>query len=214
MDRREALRSVALLMGGAISATTIGVLFDSCNQESASGKKEIKNLFNAEQQTLITEMADIIIPTTSTPGAKAAGVGPFITMMMNECYSEKAQKTFLDGLEDVEKRSKTSFDKGFMQLAPTQRNGLLTAIYDETTKQKAEDKAKEDAEKEKNKDKPNPKGETEEKKSYFFSLMRDLTLLGYFTSEIGATKALNYVAIPGRYDGNVDLKPDQKAWAI
>lgn len=210
MDRREALKNVALLMGGAISVTTMGVLFDSCNRTATNG-----NLFNTDQQTLVTEIADIIIPTTDTPGAKAAGVGPFITMMVNECYPEKAQKVFVDGLKDVEDRSKSKFGNNFMGLSADQRNTVLKEIADETVKLKAADKKKADAEKANNPPTATSKGKTVPKgKPYFFQIMRELTLLGYFTSEIGATKALAYVAVPGRYDGCVDLQKGQKTWAL
>jgi len=205
---------MAILMGGAISVTTMGVLFDSCNSPAKKAAKG--ELFNADQQTLITEIADMIIPTTDTPGAKAAGVGPFISMMVTECYPEKAQKVFLKGLDDVDSRSKTKFGKNFMGLDAGQRTEILKAIADDTVKLKAEDKKKADAEKEKNpsltansKGKNVPKGNP-----YFFQIIRELTMLGYFTSEIGATKALTYVAVPGRYEGCMDMPKGQKTWAL
>ena len=82
MERRDAVRNIAFLMGGALSATTIGVFLDSCNTPSA---KKGSGLFSADQDQLITEVADIIIPSTKTPGAKAAGVGPWISMMVRDC---------------------------------------------------------------------------------------------------------------------------------
>lgn len=48
----------------------------------------------------------------------------------------------------------------------------------------------------------------------FFKILKDYTLTGYFLSEIGATKALAYERVPGGYEGDVPLKPGQKAWAI
>jgi hypothetical protein len=209
MDRREALKSVALLMGGAISVTTMGALFESCNH--APGKA--KALFSPDQQLLVTELADLIIPTTDTPGAKAAGVGPFITMMIGECYPEKAQKIFVDGLEDIEKRAKNQFSKNFLALTHDQQTAILKTIADETVKAKADEKKKADADQPKTIDAfnkaPKKKGDP-----YFFQLMRELTMLGYFTSEIGASKALVYLPVPGRYEGTTDLKPGQKAWAL
>jgi hypothetical protein len=211
MDRRDALKSVALLMGGAISVTTMGVLFEGCNH--IPDKAGSNTLFSADQQTMVTEIADLIIPTTDTPGAKAAGVGPFITMMIAECYPEKAQKIFVDGLEDVEKRSKNLFSKNFMALTAAQQIQILKALADETVKLKAEDKKKTDADVPKQLDAVN-KAPKKKGDPYFFQMIRELTLLGYFSSEIGASKALVYVPVPGRYDGCVDLKPGQKAWAF
>lgn len=201
MNRREAVRNVALLMGGALSATTIGVFLDSCNPPA----KKDGELFSADQHQLITEMADIIIPATKTPGAKAAGVGPFIAMMIKDCYPAQAQEVFVKGLEDLEKQAQKDYSKSFLKISVKERGELMAKLREETLKtQKADN---EQAEKDKAA-KKEPK-----KNSYFFAMARDLTLLGYFTSEIGATQAYEYVEIPGRYDGCVDLKPGQRVYA-
>ncbi|ATP57728.1 twin-arginine translocation pathway signal protein [Pedobacter ginsengisoli] len=220
MDRREAVRNMAFLMGGALSATTIGVFLDSCNSPST---KTSGNLFDDNQLKLITEVADIIIPTTSSPGAKAAGVGPFIALMVKDCYPEDAQKAFVKGLDALEGQSKDEFKKSFLEISPEQRTQLLSKLREETitatkAEQEALDKQNSDPDKAKSQTEnagfasilPKDKPKTEPR---FFSIIRDLTLLGYFTSEIGATKAMAYVDIPGRYDGCVDLKPGQKVWA-
>lgn len=221
MDRREAVRNMAFLMGGALSATTIGVFLEGCNSPST---KTNGNLFTADQQLLITEIADIIIPTTSTPGAKAAGVGPFIALMVKDCYPEDAQKAFVKGLEDLEKQSKDEFKKSFLEISAEQRQQLMNKVRENAIgDQKKENELREkdrmaqesDIQKKNEKIPANPMTprESPKTKPNFFAIIRDLTLLGYFTSEIGATKALAYVQVPGRYDGCVDLKPGQKAWA-
>ncbi|MDR6786381.1 hypothetical protein ABIE26_005100 [Pedobacter africanus] len=229
MNRREAVKSVAFLMGGALSATTIGVFLDSCNSPSG---KATGSLFTDEQQKIITEVADIIIPTTSSPGAKAAGVGPFIAMMVKDCYPDDAQKAFVKGLEDLEKRSNDTYKKPFLEISVAQRQELLGKLRDETvaaTKAEKEQLDKQEAaEKDKQTADPDDKAKSQTENAgnasilpkdkpktepRFFAIVRDLTLLGYFTSEIGATQAYSFVEIPGRYDGCVDLKPGQKVWA-
>ncbi|TCC88318.1 gluconate 2-dehydrogenase subunit 3 family protein [Pedobacter hiemivivus] len=223
MNRREAVRNVAFLMGGALSATTIGVFLEGCNSPTTKAKG---SLFTEDQQKLITEVADIIIPTTSSPGAKAAGVGPFITMMIKDCYPDEAQQAFVKGLEDLEKQAKDEYKKSFLELTVAQRQELLGKLRDATVaatkveKEKLEelDKQKTDPEKAKSQTEntgtisilPKDKPKMEPR---FFSIIRDLTLLGYFTSEVGATQAYAFVEIPGRYDGCVDLKPGQKVWS-
>lgn len=221
MDRREAVKSVAFLIGGALSATTIATLFDSCSQPG-----KFNGDFTADQQKIVTELADIIIPTTvKSPGAKAANVGPFITMMMKECYPEDAQKAFVKGLDDLEANAKEQFSKSFLEISPAERNQIVTKLRDETVAaQKDQNTKNEQAaklEQETKGAKPekeqagNPMAVKDSPKTtpLFFAMARDLTMLGYFTSEIGATKAYEYVAIPGRYDGCLDLKPGQKVWA-
>ena len=221
MDRREAVKSVAFLIGGALSATTIATLFDSCNEPG----KNTANLFTADQDKLITEIADIIIPTTpKSPGARAANVGPFISMMIKDCYPEDAQKAFVKGLEYLENSSEKQFNKSFLAIAPEQRIQLITKLRDETVIAQKAEKDKNDAslklEMQTKEAKPekeragNPMAAKEKPKTapLFFAIARDLTMLGYFTSEIGATKAYEFVEIPGRYDGCVDLKPGQKVY--
>ncbi|MCD0486630.1 gluconate 2-dehydrogenase subunit 3 family protein [Pedobacter sp. MC2016-14] len=221
MDRRDAVKSFAFLMGGALSATTIGVFLEGCGNDSKKGNA---NLFSADHEKILAELADTIIPDTKTPGAKAAGVGPFIAMMIRDCYPEPAREEFLRGLNDLEERADKKFSKSFVAITPAQRIELLNVIRDETVaSQKADEEktgpakstdnistpksAKEDL------TKPMAAKERYQEKPYFFAIARDLTLLGYFTSEIGATQAYEYVAIPGRYDGCVDLKPGQRVWA-
>ena len=206
MNRREALRNVAVLMGGAISATTLGVLVDGCKPSNKKGE-----IFTEDQQLIITELADTIIPTTNTPGAKAAGVGPFVAMMIKECYPDNVQKTFVDGLDDLEKRSKSKFSSSFVAINAGQRTTVLQEVVDELKKKKESEKGKE-------KEKPDAgkrRSQSESKKDPgFFQLAKELTMLGYFTSEIGAQQALVYSPVPGKYEGCVDMKPGQKAWAL
>jgi hypothetical protein len=214
MDRREAVKSVAFLIGGALSATTIATLFDSCQAPN----KNTGELFTEDQQKIITELADIIIPTTAkSPGAKAANVGPFITMMIQDCYAEDAQKAFVKGVEDLEANAKKEFSKSFIEISVAEREQMISKLRDETViAQKNENDKNSEAEKLGNgPKKANPMSVKENPKTtpFFFAIARDLTMLGYFTSEVGATQAYDYIPVPGRYDGCVDLKPGQRVWA-
>jgi hypothetical protein len=220
MNRRDAVKSVAFLLGGALSATTIGVFLEGCQPSKTSSE----NLFSADQEKMLAELADTIIPTTKTPGAKAAGVGPFIALMLKDCYPEDAQKIFVKGLEDLEDRSKDQFKNSFVNLTAAQRAQVLGKMRDETVASQKKDKEEttklqeeEAAKLEKKPEKERAGDPTAAKKpankSYFFAIARDLTILGYFTSEIGATQAYEYIDIPGRYDGCVDMKPGQRVYA-
>lgn len=188
MDRREALKNVAFLVGGSITASTWAAVVTGCQRPG-----NITSFSEEDTANLLAEIADTIIPDTDTPGAKAAGVGPFIAMMMQDCYEEGDQKLVLDGLTELNKRGNEEYGSVFMKLSPEDREKLLTAID------------KESAEYQKNKKKGEP--------DHYFRLLKELTLLGYFTSEIGCTQALRYVPVPGRYDGCVPYKEGEKAWA-
>lgn len=193
MNRREALKNTAVWLGTAISATTFGVLFESFTLPE-NEKNSVS--FTADQEQVLAEFADIIIPPSKDAGgAKAAGLGSFIPMMIQDCYPAHMQKAFAEGLKDMEAKSLKDFNKDFLSLTVKEREQLVGNLRTETIEKQRADKAA--------------------KKSavYFFVLARDLTVLGYFNSEIGCTQAREYIAIPGRFDGSADLKPGQKSWA-
>jgi hypothetical protein len=189
MNRREALERVALLMGGTVIGGT--VFLNGCKPSDKQSAAAFS--LTVEQIAFLDEVAETIIPTTDTPGAKAANVGAFMNTMVSDCYEEKDQKIFLDGISKIDEASKNSNGKSFMESSQEQRTTLLNTLNKEL-KQYNESKKEED---------PN----------HYFGMMKQLTLLGYFTSEIGATKALRYIAVPGKYEGCVPYKKGDKAWA-
>jgi len=115
--------------------------------------------------------------------------------MMSDCYEQKDQQILLDGLKKVDEASDKQYKKKFVDLSPEEKTAVLTAIDKERVAyNKRENKQKEDP-------------------THYFQFIKELTLLGYFTSEPGATKALRYVAVPGKYEGCVPYKKGDKAWA-
>ena len=185
MDRREALKKVAYLMGGAISATTMGVLFESFTVYEPGNSPYS---YSFSEEAILAEFADIILPTTSSsPGAKVAGVGAMIPLIIKDCYPPKLQTIFKNGYESMLAKAKTKFNKEFLALSTEEKIQLMNDL-----KQEAIDSNKEPS---------------------FFLIARDLTILCYFSSEIGCTQAREYLPIPGKYDGSAPYKPGQKAWA-
>lgn len=189
MNRREALSRVAWIMGGTIIGTNL--FLEGCTRNAATG---VEVLFEEGNIDLLGNIAETILPQTATPGAKEAGVGSFIPVMIRDCYTPEDQKVFLDGLAKLDETAKTKFSKVFQDLNKEQRTELITAI----------DKEAKDYQKNKKAEDPN----------HYFSILKELTLLGFFTSEAGATKALRYVFIPGKYDGNYPYKKGDRAWAL
>jgi len=189
MNRRDALSRVALILGG----TVIGAEFflSGCK---ANDKYGASIDFTEKDIAYLDEIAETIIPQTDTPGAKAAKVGAFMTVMVKDTYTEAQQKTFLEGMSTLNDASDKKFNNGFMQITPEQRKELLTEI-DKEAKEHNKNKKREDP-------------------SHYFAMMKQLTLLGYFTSEPGATQALNYVPVPGRYDACIPYKKGDKAYAL
>jgi hypothetical protein len=114
-------------------------------------------------------------------------------VMVTDCYDQKDQQVFVSGITEIDNASKKTFSKGFMEVTPEERTSLLNGINKEL---KAYNDAKKDGD-------PN----------HYFGLMKQLTLLGFFTSEVGATQALRYVAVPGKYEGCIPYAKGDKAWA-
>jgi hypothetical protein len=191
-------------MGGALVGGNAFML--GCKSET--GKTQD---WSPEQIAYMDEIAETILPATSTPGAKAAKVGSFMTVMVNDCYEEGDQKAFKEGLDKLNDVSKKKYDKTFMSITPEQRKELLIAIDKE-----AKDFQKEVGDfntKENDKQKADAKYVKQKKSPHYFTMMKQLTMLGFFTSEVGAKQALRYVPVPGRYDGCAPYKKGDKAWA-
>jgi hypothetical protein len=86
LNRRDAIQRVALLMGTALSAPTMIAMLDGCKSSTSTNSNFA---FDADFKSLVAEIADVIIPKTDTPGAKDVGVGPFIELVLKDCYSTK-----------------------------------------------------------------------------------------------------------------------------
>jgi hypothetical protein len=191
MNRRDALSRVALLFGGTI----IGAEFFLSGCKNPESKATAGSLdFSEKNIAFLDEVGETILPTTpSSPGAKATKIGEFMKTMVTDCYDENDQKIFMEGIGKLNDAADKKYGKSFEKLSPEERKAFLIEL----------DKEAKDYGKTKKEGDPN----------HYFSMMKQLTLLGYFTSEIGATKALRYVAVPGRWEGCVDYKKGDKAWA-
>ena len=177
MNRREAVKTAGVLLGGVlITSATL----TSCARES---RNVGVGVLDARDQALIEEIADTLLPTTpSSPGAKAAGVGPVINLLLTDCREPADQKRVVDGL----KQFRNTVGDHFASMTQTNRENWLRRIDNEAKTAGA---------------------------SHYFPLVRELSLQAYFSSQIGATKALRYVMTPGKWIGCVPLQPGQPAWA-
>ncbi|GAB3505903.1 gluconate 2-dehydrogenase subunit 3 family protein [Spirosoma knui] len=212
MNRRDALMRVAALAGATMSLPALADTLEASAARRALTGKPL--FFTADQDATVAELADTIIPTTSTPGAKAAKVNEVIDIILKDCYKQDDQKRFIEGLAQTNKLSQDAYGKAFVQLDPTQRIAIVKQLEADAKQQRAKMAAQRAAAKVENSQADLQMPEAKKTYTPFFTILKDLTLTGYFTSEIGATQALEYVAVPGRYDGCVPLKPGQKAWAI
>lgn len=190
IQRREAIRRVAALLGG-VSLVGGTSLLAACGAERpASGAV---GSFTGADIALLDEIAETIIPTTDTPGAKAVRTGAFMALMVTEAYKPEDAKVFRDGLGALDEAVRAAGGTTFMTAAPALRTQVLEAL-DAQQHAFMKDKAKETP-------------------AHWFRMMKELTLTGYFTSEIGMTQALRYVETPGRFDPCATYAPGEKAWA-
>lgn len=197
MNRREALSTVALLVGGSIIGAD--AFLSGC---STGVPRSTGGILTADNISLMDEVGETILPATATsPGAKETKIGEFMNTIVTDCYDKKSQDSFKDGLVKLNAASTAKYQKSFMDLEAGQKHDFLVQL---DTDAKAVSKTNAEA-KAKNKDDKSP--------DHYFSAIKQLTLWGYFTSKDGATKALKYVAVPGHYDGDVPYVKGQKAWA-
>ena len=204
MQRRELLKMIALITGGAVIGGD--VFLSGC--KTATKKTGIISIENI---ALLNEVGDTMIPVTDTPGAKAAQVGEFMDVFVSDCYTANQQKAFNDGLVTLNKVCNEKFKKDFEKMEATERTALLTALE---TEAKAFNKSIEDKEKPAREEAKKTLKEFIGAPLHYYTMIKQLTLMGYFTSEIGMTKAMRLLPVPGKYDGAYPYKKGDKAWSI
>ncbi|HEU4629734.1 MAG TPA: gluconate 2-dehydrogenase subunit 3 family protein [Gemmatimonadaceae bacterium] len=248
IDRREAIRRVSALLGGITFVGGSGLLA-ACERarstaDGDSGAAATGSIgdFTPEDVALLDEVADTMLPETSTPGAKAAHTGAFMAVMVTDCYDAGDQRVFREGMRTLDAACRTANGVGFLQATPAQRLALLERLDRE---QKAHMDARAAAQRARSATAAAPQGAAEaepgaksdeflpdqrqenapgseanaapaitaDSPAHYFRMMKELALLGYFTSEIGCKQAQRYVESPGRFDPCVPYTPGERAWA-
>lgn len=180
MDRRQVLQNIGILMGLSPFTALAVETYQTRNSEHISNQ-----LFSVNEQALIAEIAEMIIPTTTTAGAKDTGVPAFIEMMIQDCYRKPEREMFSKGLENLESRSKV-LGGSFVSLKNEDKTKLLDEIEAEAMK--------------------NPRAPS------FWILIKELTLIGYYTSEVGMTQSTEYVPVPNKVE-SIKIGKNQKAYS-
>ena len=211
MTRREAVQRVTALLGGAALAGGDGLLafsFDGAAMSRALAQGT--GAFTAADVALLDEIAETILPETSTPGAKAAHVGAFMALMVTATYTSQQQQVFRAGLGQLDEACQKAHGQSFMAASPAQRLLLLEAL-DREQKTATEERASLPRSRAPVADRSEAPAASEP--PHYFRMMKELALLGYFTSEIGYTQAMRYIEAPGRFDPCVPHAPGDKSWA-
>jgi hypothetical protein len=145
--------------------------------------------FSAANIALLDEIAETILPRTDTPGAKDAKVGEFMSLYVTDCYSLDERATFHKDLFTLEASCSKTYGRSFMALDPAERETFINQLDRQARVAVAAGK------------------------THYFTMLKQLTLFGFFTSEVGGTIALRYLPVPGRYDGELPYQPGDRAWA-
>lgn len=182
MHRREVVTALSGALALPVLARLPPDLLSRGRLAHTEAARSLLKFFDPHQRETVTTVAELIIPATDTPGAREAGVGGFIELIVGSWYKDEERRAFLQGLADLDRRSQAAFGGAFVRGTPAQQSALLTTLEAESRKMPKHDG-------------PAP----------FFSRIKSLTISGYYTSRLGMRDALHYEVIPGSYDGCIPL---------
>ena len=192
-NRRTALKSMGLLAGAAVSA--------SCQRALESGADlsapPMGGSLSAAQLDLIARLSELIIPETDTPGAIAAGVPAFIHQIVIDWYTPAEQQIFLDGLGEIEAIAMRHWSASFAEL-DTERQARALSEMEPPSESAGSSSA------------AMPAGASGDLP--FYLKLKELTVLGYYTSELAAKTELDYQPVPGGYDGDARFDEVGRQW--
>jgi hypothetical protein len=189
VNRRDSLKALSAVTAHALFPSVLAGAAEAAARLEASGEVWTPRWIRPERAAMLEALVDTILPATDTPGARDARVQVFVDLALRDCYTPGEQKLFVDGLEALARECVARHGRPFESCSPEERHALLARL-----------------------DAASYAPDTGARGS-FIRILKDLTLVGFFTSRIGATQVLAYEAVPGGYRGCLELRPGQKAWA-
>lgn len=199
MNRREVIQRATMILGYAITGPALTGILNGCKATPEQALTPV--FFSNDQASLVAALTEIIIPRTDTPGAIDAGVPMFIDRMLKEVYPKESQETFLKKLTAFDEGAREAYGNSFLECSETEKIGYFKKEHDKAFQNSGSGLSSGWWNAGVNNDKP------------FILELKELTLLGFFTSKPGATQVLQYNQVPGPYKGCVPLKDVGKAWA-
>jgi gluconate 2-dehydrogenase gamma chain len=186
MRRREVLRRAAWMLGGAISAPAALAILQGCEakKKSESNLEVLRFLVGGPKADVVREIADIMIPKTDTGGAVQVGIVQFIDSMLADVYDAAAQARFNAGFDEFMSAAESA-GRPFLEQERAQRVALVKQSLEKAL-------------------------DSERSPKPFILVTRELTLLGFYTSRVGITENMEYVAVPTAYHGCVPLSQMKK----
>jgi len=154
-------------------------LLPSCLRDEGKSSILLKNIsISLNEENLLAEIAETIIPRTKTPGAKQLKLHLFVLKMLDDCYEEAEQKQFVKGLSMFEDQVHDQFSKSFAKLSVHQRESMLSKLGNNSSAELAA----------------------------FYKIMKEKTIDGYLNSQYVMTNLVIYELVPGRYNGYFPVK--------
>ncbi|KXI29682.1 gluconate 2-dehydrogenase subunit 3 family protein [Paraglaciecola hydrolytica] len=203
MERRQLLKMIMAASGVAM------VGGNALAYEMGSPVALSATQFNQDDVMLFNDIAEVILPRTDTPGAKDANVGLMALILANDCYNTKEREQFVKGFQSLNKLTQNKYGKPFLLLSTEQKSKFVKGLDKEakTYNKKQEIYYVPATSFDRYASEENPVV------PHFFTMIKQLTIFTFFTSKEGATKVLRYEAIPGKYNGELDYKKGDRAWA-
>lgn len=193
ISRREAVRRMSVLVGGALSSSTVSALLAGCQPATPAGAGWAPEVLSTSQLARLTVVVDRILPPTDTPGAAEAGVPSFIDRLLAEWAEPEQRDGVLAGLDGLDDACTDAFGAPFLDADADQQTELLAGLDADAARARDE-------------------GESDDERPWF-STLKEWTLVGYYTSEVGSTQELQWLALPGRWDADVPLSEVGHTWA-
>jgi gluconate 2-dehydrogenase gamma chain len=193
MNRRDTLKLIALYTGGTVSLSTFAGLLNGCNSPKDTGAPYVPEILTRDQDELFARIAELIIPATDTPGAAEAGVNRFADYMLAHWCTPGELQVFLDGLVDLDNRAREEFGASFIGMGEDRQIAMLSNLEEKSNGVWM----------------PRNADET----SSFIAMAKFLTIVGYYTSEIGATQELRTNIAPGTFKSCIPYEKAERAWS-
>ena len=229
ITRRAAVARVAYLLGGALSASTLAGVLAGCDRRSAGGAAALAG----DRKELVASLAEHILPATDTPGARDAGVHDFIDAMMADYYPAEERDRFLAGLSRVDDRARRAFGSPYLELDEGQQLQLVQALNRQALRDPAAERtsqAQEPVLRETETETGRSDAEAVQAASgavaldgdwdpedvggqSFFRTLKELVLVGYYTSEAGASQELRVMPMVGSWHADIPYAQVGRAWA-
>lgn len=191
MDRREALKATSLILGYTLTAGTTAAILHGCKADTSLDWTP--QAMSSDDAKLLAEICEVILPATDTPGAKDALCDRYIDNVLTVLRPEEDRMNFKDNLKIFNDRSKTKYSRSFLALNSNEKEEVIKIIADEASRY----------DKKANGDKP-----------HILNAIKELTIAGYCTSEVGAKQLLKYDPVPGPYKGCIDFSEVGGTWAL